>query len=76
MLIALIYVNVSQNYGYVQTRKTGSHIRLTSNFMGYEHYITIPDHNQIKIGTLNFILNDIANYLTMPKSDLINHLFG
>jgi len=62
-------------YGYNISRQTGSHIKLTSEFKGYKHHITIPNHDAIKIGTLNFILNDVAYYLTIQKSDLINDLF-
>jgi len=62
-------------FGYTISHQTGSHIRLTSCFMGFEYHITIPNHESIKIGTLNFILNDIANYLKIQKSDLINALF-
>jgi len=34
----------------------------------------MPDHNPIKIGTLNFILNDISDYLKIPKSNVIDEL--
>lgn len=42
--------------------------------MGKEHSITIPDHDPIKIGTLNKILIDIAEYLRLEKDQLINDL--
>ena len=61
-------------YGYKITKQTGSHIRLKSNLRGYEHSITIPAHNPIKIGTLNKILTDVAAYLKIPKEQLINNL--
>ncbi len=62
-------------YGYTIIRQTGSHIRLKSDFMGYEHSITIPAHNPIKIGTLNNILNAVAEYLKMRREKLIDSLF-
>jgi predicted RNA binding protein YcfA (HicA-like mRNA interferase family) len=62
-------------YGYTITRQTGSHIRLKSNFMGYQHSITIPAQNPIKIGTLNNILNNVAAYLKIQKEKLIESLF-
>lgn len=62
-------------YGYTSTRETGSHLRLTSEFMGYKHNITIPDHYTIKIGTLNNILKDVAEYLKISKEQLIDELF-
>jgi hypothetical protein len=42
--------------------------------MGYEHSITIPAHNPIKIGTLNKILTDVANYLKIKKEKLFESL--
>lgn len=62
-------------YGYTVTRQTGSHIRLTSQLRGSKYNITIPDHNPIKIGTLNSIMKDISSYLEMDKSDFIKELF-
>ncbi|MBC7344749.1 MAG: type II toxin-antitoxin system HicA family toxin, partial [Clostridia bacterium] len=57
-------------------RQTGSHMRLTSELKGRPHHITIPNRNPIKIGTLNNILNDVAQYLGVDKSRLIRELFG
>jgi predicted RNA binding protein YcfA (HicA-like mRNA interferase family) len=58
-------------YGYLITRQTGSHIRLTSTSMGKEHHITIPKHASLKIGTLNSILKDVADYLKTEKGSLL-----
>ncbi len=67
--------NLLKKFGYEITKKTGSHIRLTSNIMNYPHHITIPDHKFLKTGTLNNVLKDIAMYLKMEKKDLIEKLF-
>jgi len=48
---------------------------LVSTYKQIEHRITIPDHQPTKIGTLNNILNDIAEYLKISKQELINELF-
>ena len=61
-------------HGNSITRQTGSHIRLKRDFMGYEHSITIPAHNPVKIGTLNKILTDVAAYLKIQKEMLIENL--
>ncbi len=61
-------------HGYVVTRQTGSHIRITRSTNSAEHHVTIPDHRPIKIGTLNKILNDIANHLNITKDELIASL--
>lgn len=61
--------------GYDVTRKTGSHVRLTTNLNG-EHHITIPNHAQLKVGTLSGILGEIAEHLEMSKNELSARLFG
>lgn len=63
-------------YGYLSMRQTGSHIRLTSNVQGAEHHITIPAHRSLKVGTLNGILSDVAEYLDLDRNRLAAELFG
>lgn len=63
-------------YGYTITRQSGSHIRLTSLYTGEEHYITIPEHNPLRIGTLSRVLGDIANHLKISKDELTAKLFS
>jgi predicted RNA binding protein YcfA (HicA-like mRNA interferase family) len=58
------------------TRQTGSHIRLTTSLKEKEHHITIPTQKSLKIGTLNNIINDIAEYLEIDKKELLLQLFG
>lgn len=64
-----------KRFGFEITRQTGSHLRLTSNLRG-EYHITIPRHKNLKIGTLNSILSELAEYLEMSKDQLILELFG
>lgn len=63
-------------YGYHIIRQTGSHLRLTSTYKGAEHRLTIPRHKSLKVGTLNGIVNEIADYLEIAKQTLIDNLFG
>ena len=51
-----------QTYGYNLTRQRGSHTRLTSVFMGYEHHVSVPRHEPMRIGTLS----DILGYCGLP----------
>ena len=60
--------------GYLPTRQSGSHIRLTTNRNG-QHHITIPNHNPLKIGTLSAIINDIAEHFDKTKIEIIKELF-
>ena len=65
-----------RQYGYETTRQTGSHLRLTSTTSGTEHHITIPRHKELRVGTLNAILSDVAAYLEMDREELAQEMFG
>ncbi len=60
--------------GYQITKRSGSHLRLTTFEKG-EHHVTIPAHASLKIGTLNSILKDVAAHLTISKEGLIDILW-
>ena len=60
---------------YTVTRQTGSHIRLACERPA-PHALTIPNHSPIKPGTLNAILNELANQHRLDKSEVIKTLFG
>ena len=64
-----------RRFGYVTTRQTGSHIRLTTN-QGGEHHITIPRHSPLRVGTLNAILRDVSEHLGIDRNSLITSLFA
>jgi predicted RNA binding protein YcfA (HicA-like mRNA interferase family) len=68
-------VKLLKRYGYMPFRQKGSHMRLISYYRQTEHKITIPDHNYIKIKTLNNILSDISDYLQLSKEELVKALF-
>ncbi|MCL4523582.1 MAG: type II toxin-antitoxin system HicA family toxin [Acidobacteria bacterium] len=65
-----------RRYGYEIVRQEGSHLRLTSIFKGAEHHISIPDHRQLRIGTLHKVLRLISIYLELDIEDLSIDLFG
>lgn len=67
---------LSKHYNYEVIRRESSHIRLRTFLKGKhsEHSITIPDHNPIKVPTLNNILRDIALHLDISKKEIINKL--
>lgn len=67
---------LGRRYGYALIRHRGSHMRLASNYMGHSHRITVPRHNPMRPGTLNGILNDVAEYLEMKREELMQELFG
>jgi len=65
-----------RRYGYEVTRQTGSHIRLTSRLRGTEHHVTVPRHQQLRLGTLSAILSDVASYLERTRGEVAEELFG
>jgi predicted RNA binding protein YcfA (HicA-like mRNA interferase family) len=60
--------------GYRVTRQTGSHVRLTTRQDG-EHHVTVPNHAQLRIGTLDGVLAAVARHHGMTKDALIDLLF-
>ncbi len=61
--------------GYEPTRQTGSHVRLTRVIAENEYHITIPRHKALRVGTLNSILNEVAEHLDLSKAELLRQLF-
>ena len=67
--------NLLEALGYSLTRQKGSHMRLTTMNDG-EHHVTIPDHDSLRVGTLNSILSDVAIHLGISRDELVEQLFG
>lgn len=59
--------------GYVPTRQTGSHLRLTTLRDG-EHHLTIPRHAALRIGTLAEILADVQAHFGLTRDELLARL--
>ena len=66
---------LGRRYGYSLTRQRGSHLRLTANYRGYEHRVTVPLHNPLRVGTLSEILGDVASYLGTSRDELVQETF-
>lgn len=56
--------------GYQPTRQTCSHIRVTT-MRGGEHHEVIPNHDPLKVGTLQSILSSIAGHHNMSVQELL-----
>lgn len=67
--------NALGRVGYQVTRKTGSHIRLTTT-TPTEHHITVPAHDPLKVGTLAGMLGDVADHMKLDRDGLLQRLFG
>jgi len=62
-------------YGYNVSSQRGSHIKVTTQ-KGGEHHLAIPNHNPMKIGTLNAILRQVAEHLGKTKEDVLKEIFS
>lgn len=50
-------------------------MRLTSTLKEREHHVTIPNHNELRLGTLAEILDDVSGYLDLTREHLLQQLF-
>lgn len=66
---------VLRQYGYEIVRQRGSHVRLTARTDDGEHHVTVPRHRELRVGTLNAILWDVANARGMHRDDVVQELF-
>ena len=64
-----------ERLGYVITRQTGSHLRLTTQ-RGGEHHVTIPAHEALRVGTLAAVLDMVAGHIGIERTALVEELFG
>lgn len=53
-------VRVLQRVGYEVVRQRGSHMRLRHSTDAAREPVTVPDHRELKAGTLRAILRDAA----------------
>ena len=62
--------------GYVVTRQTGSHMRLSHRGAEGTHHLTIPRHRELKVGTLSRIIKDVAQRLSLSPEEVLHRLWG
>lgn len=60
--------------GYLPTRQTGSHVRLTCQVPA-QHHITVPLHSALRVGTLAAVLAAVADAHAMTRDELLQLLF-
>lgn len=68
------FVRALRLFGYEVTRQRGSHIRLTTTTNG-EHHLTIPMHDDLRLGTLASILDDVATHFGLTRNEVLGRLF-
>ena len=67
---------LARHYGYRVTRSRGSHMTVTLTAEGEQHQVTVPRHRDVRIGTLDAIIADVAAFLGLPKQVVRDTLFG
>ncbi len=65
-----------RNYGYRVTRTKGSHMTGTRTTDAGRHSVTVPVHRELRLGTLDAIVTDVAAQLGVPKRVVREQLFG
>jgi predicted RNA binding protein YcfA (HicA-like mRNA interferase family) len=63
-----------QKLGYKQVRQIESHVRLTCVVESREHHLTIPLPPPLRVGTLNGILTEIADFFDLSKDELLHRI--
>ena len=60
-----------KHHGYRQLDQEGSHVILQTETPRH-HRLAIPNHNPLRIGTLNAILRAVAEAKGIEKEDVLN----
>ena len=66
----------ARHYGYRVTRSRGSHMTATLTVGGKQHSVTVPRHREVRVGTLDAIVTDVAEFLDLPRQEVRKTLFG
>jgi predicted RNA binding protein YcfA (HicA-like mRNA interferase family) len=67
-------IKALRRLGYEVSRSHGSHFRLTTNVRG-EHHLTVPNHDSLRVGTLNSLINDVAGHHNLSREEVLRLLF-
>ncbi len=65
---------LERHYGYRVTRTEGSHMTATRITDADRH--SVPVHRELRLGTLDAIVTDVAGHLGIPKRAVREQLFG
>jgi predicted RNA binding protein YcfA (HicA-like mRNA interferase family) len=68
-------IKALRTFDYEFVRQNGSHIMVTTIKSG-EHHLAIPNHNALKIGTINSIISQVAKHFNLTKTQVLQQLFG
>lgn len=60
-----------KHHGYRRVNQEGSHVILETD-TPRQHRLAVPNHNPLRIGTLNAILRAVAAAKGLEKDDILN----
>jgi predicted RNA binding protein YcfA (HicA-like mRNA interferase family) len=62
-----------RHWGYERVHQNGSHIVLET-LDPFQHRVAVPAHKELRIGTLNSILREIARHKNVERQSILNSL--
>ena len=62
-----------RNYGYRRIHQVGSHVILETDTPAH-HRIAIPNHDSLRVGTLNSILRSVAAAKRIDRKEILQSL--
>jgi len=62
-----------RSYGYRRVHQVGSHVILETNTPTH-HRIAVPNHDSLRVGTLNSILRAVAAAQGIDKKEILRSL--
>ncbi len=67
---AELAAGLCRSWGYAVVHQRGSHIILETDDPSH-HRISIPNHDPLRLGTLNAILRAVADHKGVSRDDLL-----
>jgi predicted RNA binding protein YcfA (HicA-like mRNA interferase family) len=70
---AVLIKTLCRDWGYQILNQEGSHVILQTETPGRQR-LSVPNHNPLRIGTLNAILRSVAAHKGMDRQELLDSL--
>lgn len=62
-----------REWGYRQVHQEGSHVILQTEMPGHQR-LSVPNHNPLRVGTLNSIVRTVAAHKGVDRQTVLNSL--
>lgn len=62
-----------REWGYRRVNQEGSHVILETETPGHQR-LSVPDHNPLRVGTLNAIVRAVAKHKVVDRQTLLDSL--